>query len=106
MMCDYLMREKKRYLALKIHGVEDLGALNVFESIKQVVKEIFGDLGLAETELSWVKTEGKTGVTVLRCARDHVERVRFATLFVKKINGREVGVKVVKVSGTVKGALK
>lgn len=106
MMGEHLMRRKKRYLALKVHGVDDPAAVNVFELVAHAVKEIFGDLGLAETELSWVRTVGENSVTVLRCAEDQVEKVRFATLFLKKIDGEEAGLTVVKTSGTVKGALK
>ena len=68
-----------------------------------MIKEIFGDLGLAEAEIRLVKLEVHKNVAILRCNKDQVDKVRFAMLFLKKIGVNSVIVSIIKVSGTIKG---
>jgi RNase P/RNase MRP subunit POP5 len=99
------VRKKKRYVALEAHGIERVTPLDMFELVAHMIKEIFGDYGLAEAELSWVRMVDKNNVAVIRCGKDQVEKVRFATLFIKKIGDMKMGLRVVRISGTVKGAI-
>jgi RNase P/RNase MRP subunit POP5 len=68
-----------------------------------MIKEIFGDLGLAEAEIRLVKLEVHKNVAILRCNKDQVDKVRFAMLFLKKIGVNSVIISIIKVSGTIKG---
>lgn len=97
------MKKKRRYLALGIQGGVKVNRIELSKSISYMIKEIFGDLGLAEAEIRLVKLEVHKNVAILRCNKDQVDKVRFAMLFLKKIGVNSVIISIIEVSGTIKG---
>lgn len=63
-------------------------------------QNLMGDLGSAETEVEVLDLE--SGLAVVRCRRDEVERTRAALACVTEVDDVDVGVRVLGVSGTLR----
>jgi RNase P/RNase MRP subunit POP5 len=96
------LKKKRRYLALGFYGDTNYSGKDLFNSIVRVIKEIFGELGLAETEiylLKWIKDKN---IGIIRCGIGQIEKIRFATIFLRNIDERPIIISVLRVSGTIK----
>ena len=84
------LRERKRYLLFSMTNPE-----NIEKKINYYIQEFFGTYGLAQFEFRVDKTIGK--YVIIKTSRDMYEKV-IAALELNK----ELGLKLEKVSGTVK----
>lgn len=97
---------RRRYLALKIECNQFFDRRDVMDAVWGMVYRLFGELGASKAGLSSVKGFEAEGVMVVRCSHKALDMVRAAVAAVTEINGKAVVIRVVGVSGTLKGLRK
>lgn len=96
------LRDKKRYIAFQIMGERKFKSREIKNAMWEAFLRVLGELGTAEAKPWFIKFDEKTQTGILRCDRKHVERVRLALTLMTQINGSNVIVKTLGVSGTIK----
>jgi RNase P/RNase MRP subunit POP5 len=104
------LRERRRYLRFELLCERPIDKRDVLKEIWDSLYALYGDLGASESKL-WLidyhpSEDGTRGVGILRCAHDRVEEVRAALACIHAIDTASIGIRVVKTSGTIKGASK
>ncbi len=97
---------RRRYLALKSECTQSFDKRDVMDAIWGMVYQLFGELGASRASLSSVKGFEVEGVMVVRCSHRTLDMVRAAVAAVTEINGKSAVIRVVGVSGTLKGLRK
>jgi len=105
------LRKKKRYVAFKIVSDEcrtDVNSDNsdvvqnlwyeLWQNVLSLYGEWYGNVGLRIEYFDEKNMEG-----IIRCSRDKVETVIAALTTVTSIGGRNVAIKTLGTSGTIKG---
>jgi len=101
------LREKKRYLAFNIISKDKITSFNqIKNTITESYKTLFGEYGLAEAGLLFLKGKyNKTTKTgLIRVNHKHTDKLKFALTMIKKINNSKVIVRCLGISGVIKKA--
>ncbi len=75
---------------------------SLLKEIWDSVYSLYGDAGASESRIWLMGYDGGEGI--LRCAHDKVEEVRAALACIHSVNEARVGIRVIGISGTIKGA--
>ena len=108
------LRERRRYLRFELMGEREIDKRELMKEIWNSIYSLYGDVGASECKL-WLigyhrrvedrkEEESNLSVGVLRCAHNKVEAVRAALACIHTINDARVGIRVIRTSGSVKGA--
>jgi ribonuclease P/MRP protein subunit POP5 len=106
------LRERKRYLVFEVLSEREIAKRELVEEINDAIYSLYGDVGASKSRI-WliaykkkkdVDTGTDVGVGILRCAHDKVEEVRAALACIHSVNEARIGIRVIKISGTIKGA--
>jgi len=100
------LREKRRYIAFKIHCAKTLQELEVNGAIYQSVLNLLGELGMAESSvfiLRGIYTPDKK-IGLIRCSHTAVEHVRAALALASRVGEEPIMIEVLGISGTIKAA--
>ena len=100
------LRPKKRYIAYQIIAEKNVSFDDFSNAVWHSTLNLLGELGTAETNL-WVLQSTHDPAKqrgLIRCSPTAVENVRAALALIQRIGDGRVIVKVLGVSGTVKGA--
>ncbi|GBC70009.1 hypothetical protein HRbin01_01716 [archaeon HR01] len=98
-MSERVLRLRRRYIRLAPYP-EDLGAEQVWESVRGLFTTLYGLVGLADSGLKLLKT--REGL-VLACYHRWVPEVVAAITLVDNVAGRPASLDIVKISGSVRG---
>ena len=108
------LRERRRYLAFELISEREIDKRELLKEIRDSVYSLYGDTGASESKM-WLIEYGKDedaeggtdrcrGVGILRCAHNKVEEVRAALACIHSASGVRLGIRVIGISGTIKGA--
>ncbi len=100
-MSERLMRFKRRYILVETSAAADFN--QIAEAVKACFIELYGKTGLAESGLKRVRSS--KGL-ILSCYKEWVPRLILAFSLVRSVEKKDLVLKTVKISGTVKGVLK
>jgi ribonuclease P/MRP protein subunit POP5 len=106
------LRERKRYLVCEVISEREIDKRELLKEIRDSTYSLYGDVGASESRIWLIEYDKKkdadtstdVGVGILRCAHDKVEEVRAALACIHSVNEARVGIRVVGISGTIKGA--
>lgn len=100
------LRERRRYLVFEVISDREIEKRELLREIWDSVYTLYGDVGAFESKIWLIGYDKKkgTGTGILRCAHDKVEEVRAALACIHPVNGTRLGVRVIGISGTIKGA--
>lgn len=102
------LRERRRYLLFEVLCEREIDKRDLLKEMWDSIYSLYGDVGASEIKLQLIeyhsRGESKSGVGILRCAYDKVEEVRASLACIHSVNGARVGIRVTKISGTIKGA--
>ena len=94
------LREKKRYVSFVVESKEDLDLKQVKEAIEGSMKELVGNLGIANAGLLFLK-DWKDNKGIVRVSTKSVDQLKASLALIKEINGQKVIIKSLGVSGIV-----
>ncbi len=108
------LRERRRYLAFELISEREIDKRELLKEIRDSVYSLYGDTGASESKM-WLIEYGKKedadggtdrcrSVGILRCAHNKVEEVRAALACIHSASGVRLGIRVIGISGTIKGA--
>jgi ribonuclease P/MRP protein subunit POP5 len=97
------LREKKRYVALKIISGNTINRRELTEELFDSMYSLFGDKGVSEINPALMSYDGIYGV--LRCQKDRTSDTRAALACINRVREVCVSILVIGISGTVKGAM-
>ncbi|HDS45769.1 MAG TPA: ribonuclease P protein component 2 [Methanomicrobia archaeon] len=104
------LRDRRRYLRFELLCERPVDKRAILRAIWDSVYALYGELGASESKLWLIEyhpsEDGTRGVGILRCAHDRVEEVRAALACIYAIDTASIGIRVIKTSGTIKGASK
>ena len=98
-----IKREKRRYLALKVETEQSISEQEVFSAVQESVIRLFGEYGISKANLKFIKYIQENGQFVFRCSHVMLDNVRAAITSIISLNGKNVTIHVINVSGTLKG---
>lgn len=93
---------RRRYLALKIEGKEQLQQREVADALWNAVLRLFGEVGLSQAGLYLVHFDSEKNHGVLRCSHKALPLVRAAVASITKIGDNSAAVHMLRVSGSLK----
>ena len=100
-----IMREKRRYLLFEVISDGEVAKHGLQNAIWDSIYSLYGDTGASESRLWLVNYDSGIGIGVLRCAHRTVEKVRAALACIYSVDGVRTAIRVIRVSGTLKGAM-
>lgn len=95
--------ERFRYLAVRIHSQQEIGEEEFARELWSSAYSLFGDLGVSRINLKLVRYSYP--FAVVRCSHTSVEMLRSSLACMKEVNGKELCVQVLGISGTIKTAI-
>lgn len=100
------LREKNRYIAYQVVSENKLIFSDLNSAMWNSILNFLGELESAKARVWIMKDtydEGKQTGTI-KCSHDFVERARSALILIQRIGDARVAIKILGVSGTMKGA--
>lgn len=94
------LRRKRRYMVFEFS--EPVGKEDALRSILGSIHSLYGDVGASEICPKLVEFDGVRGI--LKCAHTKVEDVRAALACIYEVGGKKLSVRVLGISGTIRGA--
>ena len=102
------LRDRRRYLRFEMICAREIDKRELLKEIWNSLYALYGDVGASESKvwlIGYHKSEDtNNGVGILRCAHDKVDEVRASLACIHSVNDAPVGIRVIKISGTIKGA--
>ena len=96
------LREKKRYMAFEINSEKTVIRQELVREILNSTVSLFGDTGASQMNPALMSFEGRFGI--LRCIREKTNKTRVCLACINNIRGTRVSIRVLGISGTIKGA--
>ena len=106
------LRGRRRYIVFEVISERGIDKKALLKEIWDSIYSLYGDVGASESKL-WLigygydkRKDRDIGRDrgILRCAHDKVEEVRAALACIHSVNEAKVGIRVIGISGTIKGA--
>ena len=109
------LRERRRYLLFEVLCEREIDRRELLKEIWDSLYSLYGDVGASESKVWLIEyhnhnhkreaaNSSSGGVGILRCAHNKVEEVRASLACIHSINDARIGIRVIKISGTIKGA--
>lgn len=103
-----MVRLKTRYILFQIHSESQTAPTpkTIISTLRLSLSKNYGDKGLADSITSFIIKyfSPKTGTGILRCHFDAVENVLGAMFFVQTLDGKNVVLEAIGVSGSISKA--
>ncbi len=99
-------RERRRYLALKVQSEKPFNGKTVIDAVEASIQKLFGEYGSSQANLRLINLVPQNNQIVIRCSHKALENVRAAVTSTIKIDGKNVAIHVIGVSGTLKALFK
>lgn len=100
------LRERRRYLLFELLSEREIDKRAFVQELLGSIYSLYGDLGMSKIKVRLImyRASEERAVGILRCAHDKVEEIRAALACIHSITGTRVGIRVIKTSGTIRGA--
>jgi ribonuclease P/MRP protein subunit POP5 len=95
------LRKKKRYIGFELLSDGEIREEELSKEIVSSAHSLFGDLGVGELALRLIEWDGRRGA--IRCRHDKTAEARSALAVMNSVGGKKVGVRVLTISGTIRG---
>lgn len=98
------LRVRRRYIAFEILTENEVSRRDLQAELWSSTSSLLGDVGSSILDLWLLGFDGRLGI--VRCRHDRVDEARAAMATVDRIDENRVAIRVLGVSGTVRGATK
>ena len=97
-----MKRIKRRYLAVKVESDFLPGEREFIDAVWASITRLYGEVGASQTGLSLISLDIERKVAVVKVSLASLDVVRASIAAVTNVAGKEVGLQVLSVSGTLK----
>ena len=96
-----VLKEKKRYILLKIHSEENFNFSTISSELKKGFKEFLGEFEMSKAGIILLREtwNSKSKTFIVRVGIKHVDALKSAIMFIKTIKNKPVIISSVKTSG-------
>jgi len=98
------LRERKRYMAYEIISNESHAFENAARAINESYRQLFGEQGMAEANISAMKADFHDNKGIIRMNHKATDRAKMAIAMIKNIGKSKATARSTTVSGTLKKA--
>ena len=102
------LRDRRRYLVFEWISEQGIDKWTLLSEIRDSIFSLYGDVGASESKIRLIEyanaEDRDGGMGILRCAHDKVEEVRAALACIHSANEARLSIRVIGISGTIKGA--
>jgi ribonuclease P/MRP protein subunit POP5 len=95
------LKERKRYLAVKIEAVDGALTRNPMEELTTKLRNTLGVFNAAEAGIMPVDYDLKNKVAIIRVSESMLDRIRASLLFISELGTQRVILRSLRVSGMV-----
>ncbi len=92
----------RRYLAISLDGGDAYSEQEISDALYQAVQELFGDFGVSGLRPRLIEYDEERREGIVRCNRSSTREMRAALALITEISDRDVAVRVMGASGTIK----
>lgn len=96
------MREKRRYIALKVDSDGSPSQKEVVDAIWGALLKLFGEYGASRSGLAPISYDLESKIGIVRVAHMEVEKLRAALASITKVGAAAASIHVLSVSGTLR----
>ncbi|MCS7096154.1 MAG: Rpp14/Pop5 family protein [Nitrososphaerota archaeon] len=96
------MREKRRYLAIKVDSDESPSQREVMDALWGSLIKLFGEYGASRTGLALINYDSESRIGIIRAVHTEVEKIRAAAAATTKVGAAAASIHVICVSGTLR----
>ena len=93
-------------MALKVETKQPISEQEVFSAVQDSILRLFGEYGASKANIKFIKYIQENGEFVFRCSHIMLDNIRAAITSIITLNGKNVTIHVINVSGTLKGLAK
>ncbi len=97
-----MRRERWRYLLVRIADGKNFSEGEFMSSLVEVVKDVFGLVGLSQISPRIVKYDESSREVILKCRTESVDKLRSAIALLTQIGGQAAAAFVIRSSGTIR----
>lgn len=97
------LKEKKRYLAIKINTMDDnkLYSTRPTNELIQKMKDVLGVFDSAEAGIMPVSFDSSKNIAIIRASNRMIDKVKASLIFINELGTQQVILSTIKVSGMV-----
>lgn len=96
------LKPKKRYIVFEILHKVEFSPRAIEKAVKGVLEHYLGVFGMARAEVMFLPKRCKSNKFILKMSHKSADEVRCAIVLLTKIDTRDVGIRSVVTSGTLK----
>ncbi len=96
-----MIREKGRYLSLRIESPQPVSARDAKHLLYSAVIEFLGEAGASRSRLRWKEFDEKNQAGIARCSLSALEETIAAIALKRFWQGRDVAIRLEKMSGAI-----
>jgi len=98
-------RKKHRYVKFEVLSAEPIMYSDLDAAVWNTALDFYGEFGVSEMDMWLVKNlyDRKKQIGVLRCEHDDVQTVIAFLGLISRLGDTRISIKILKVSGTIKG---
>ena len=102
-MSHRVLRIKHRYVAVKCYPEKTIDTEKIYRTIEDTFRRLFGEVYLVDSRLRRVNVRKVSEKNIIMsCRHAYLGKVLAAITLINRVNGEEVALDVVAVSGTLK----
>ncbi len=94
---------RRRYLAVIVETDDRIDERDLIRSVWRMIYQLFGEYGASQVGMIHIDLQNDKEIAVFRCSHNAVDMVRAAIAVISQISNRPVALRVVAISGTLKG---
>jgi len=97
------LKEKKRYLAIKINTFDDqkIYSTRPMNELVEKMKSVLGVFGSAEAGLMPVNFDSTKNIAIIRSSNKMIDKVKASLIFINELGTQQVILSTIKVSGMI-----
>ena len=97
------LKEKKRYLAIKINTFDDqkIYSTRPMNELLEKMRSVLGVFDSAEAGLMPVNFDSTTNIAIIRSSNKMIDKVKASLIFINELGTQQVILSTIKVSGMI-----
>ncbi len=97
---------RRRYLLIQVESSETFNESELMQGIWRMMHQLFGEYGASQTGLYKIAYDSTTKIAILRCHLNALDMVRAVITAITEINDKQVVLRVLALSGTLRALRK
>ena len=93
---------RRRYLGVRVESSDAIDESELVKAVWGMIYQLFGEYGASQAGMIHIDLKHNREITVFRCSHNALDMIRAAIAAISEINEKQVVLRVVAVSGTLR----